>query len=122
MPKRPRKTKKQIQDERSVEIEQIYDLDEFVGEGWKNQFDDILNKRYADGWEYIPPYYIIGLSKDEYDKELGQPARIYGVLYKKKRVNYIGNYEDQFIDKAEEKFKQDIIKSAKENNKFQLDE
>ena len=122
MPKRHRKTKKQIEQEKSVEIAQTYDLDEFVGEGWKGQFDDILNKRYADGWEYIPPYYIIGFSDKEYDKQLQQPARIYGVLYRKKRANFIDSYEDQFLDKAEEKFEQDIIKQAKNENKFQLEE
>ena len=84
MSKRGRKSKEQIRREKGIDINKVYDLDEFVGESWKAIFDEILNKRYADGWEYVPPYFYLGQSNEEYDKVHQQPAKIYGVLYKRK--------------------------------------
>jgi len=77
MAKRGRPPKKKI-----TELYLQYDMDRIVGEEWKTRFDEILNKRHADGWKYVPPYFRIGIS-EKYNSQLSQPEIVYGVLYER---------------------------------------
>lgn len=81
MAKRGRKPKTK-EDQSIVEIEQQYLLDRLMGEGWRNQIEEMLNMRYAEGWKYIPPFFRIGES-NEWNSSLGRNEYIYGILYEK---------------------------------------
>ncbi len=81
MTKKGRPSKK-----KTFEINRQYDMDTLVGEDWKRQFPEILNKRYADGWKYIPSYIRVGIHGKEWDEKLNQEIIVYkyGVLYERR--------------------------------------
>ena len=56
-----------------------YDTDTVEGEVWKKCFADILNKRFIDGWEYLPPYMRTGMNESK-----SCTPYFYTILYKRR--------------------------------------
>jgi len=103
-----RTTKKEKAIEDKINIDQNYDSDTFIGDEWKKVLPDILNKRHAEGWAYLPPYYRIGVDDSKADCPV-----IYSVLYKKINIITTSNLNVN---------PEIPIKRPTSNNSFSLEE
>lgn len=61
--------KKSQESNEIVEITKIYDIDNFIGTDFLKTLSVVLNKRYADGWEFVQVY--------------SRGINEYGILYKR---------------------------------------
>lgn len=80
--KKRKTTEKEKEIDNDLEIFQQYDADILVGESWKRIFHEILNKRFADGWKYIPPFYKLMVDTSIADSQ-GNHEIHYYVLYER---------------------------------------